>query len=372
MKINYSTDETHLSTDDFKMCLVFEPFLIPFLFHNNTNIHNINHMETITENLIQFIGLYFGHSDVSLIFGAGLIENLVVTSALVATAVVGATLLTGLSDELLAGARRWHGSIDDQYANIENLITTILAHQTAWGNPPQFDQLTDCHTQLTTLIPKCRTAAASSLDRNHRNILLKTAVGLCLTQVKLWAYGLYNENPQAFTLEDLHALGFLLPGETSGHRSRTEATDSLAEVKVTILSADMIRIVSDQAASEQAALTAHGWPKGVRLALIVIMDTVTGSEVYRQPVGRLHSEIQMPEGSHGRQFVIKAAFLKHPDDTPKFGPQPTFTMPYSTEDLIRTLDRQHHEEYEAHIREAERHRLELENLLPSSKPGGNR
>jgi hypothetical protein len=33
----------------------------------------------------------------------------------------------------------------------------------------------------------------------------------------------------------------------------------------------------------------------------------------------------MPEGSHGRQYVIKAAFLKHPDDEPKFGPQPTFT-----------------------------------------------
>jgi hypothetical protein len=39
-------------------------------------------------------------------------------------------------------------------------------------------------------------------------------------------------------------------------------------------------------------------------------------------------------------------------------------MPYSTEDLIRTLDRQHHEEYESHIREAETHRRELENLHP--------
>jgi hypothetical protein len=67
----------------------------------------------------------------------------------------------------------------------------------------------------------------------------------------------------------------------------------------------------------------------------------------------------------GRQFVIKAAFLKHPDDEPEFDPQPTFTMPYPTEDLIHTLDRQHHEEYESHIREPENHRREPENLHPN-------
>jgi hypothetical protein len=37
-------------------------------------------------------------------------------------------------------------------------------------------------------------------------------------------------------------------------------------------------------------------------------------------------------------------------------------MPYSTEDLLHTLDRQHHEEFEAQIRETERLRQELENL----------
>jgi hypothetical protein len=42
----------------------------------------------------------------------------------------------------------------------------------------------------------------------------------------------------------------------------------------------------------------------------------------------------------------------------------TFTMPHSTEYLIRTLDRQHHEAYELHIREAENHRFEPETLHP--------
>jgi hypothetical protein len=322
-------------------------------------------MQHLLENLIGFVGLIFGHSDAVFAFVADFVKNLAVASALVATAFAGAVILTDISSGLLAAARRWHGSIDDQFTNIDNLVNTIQAHQTVWGTPPQFDQLIDCHKQLLTLIPKCRTAAASGLDRNHRSSLLKTAVGLCLLQVKLWAYGKYSESPETFTLEDLHALGFLLPGEKGGHHGRTEATDAPAEVKVSILSADMIRVVIDQAATEQAALTAHGWPKGVKLALIVITDTLNGQEVYRQPVGRLHSEIRMPEGCHGRQYVIKAAFLKHPSDEPKFGPQPTFSMPHSTEDLIRTLDHQHHEEYEAHVRETENHRRELENLRPS-------
>jgi hypothetical protein len=348
--------------DFFKTIDGFERFSTLFLIDIYSNKLIINDMIHIIEFLNGFTGLFFGHSDALFVSLADLAKIFAVASVSVTTAFAGVVLATDLSPELRTIARQWHGSIDEQFANIENLITTILAHQTAWGNPPQFDQLTDCHTQLTTLIPKCRTAAASSLDRSHRNILLKTAVGLCVSQVKLWAYGIYNETPDVLTLEDLHALGFLLPGETGGHHGRTEATDSLAEVKVDVLSADMIRIVIDQAASEQAALTAHGWPKGVRLALIVITDTITGQVVYRHSVNRLHSEIQMPEGSHGRQFVIKAAFLKHLDDAPKFGPQPTFTMPHSTEDLIRTLDRQHHEAYEAHIREAERHRREIENL----------
>ena len=37
-------------------------------------------------------------------------------------------------------------------------------------------------------------------------------------------------------------------------------------------------------------------------------------------------------------------------------------MPLTTQDLAAALDRQHHEEYEAHVREVERQRLEIERL----------
>ena len=70
----------------------------------------------------------------------------------------------------------------------------------------------------------------------------------------------------------------------------------------------------------------------------------------------------MPDGSHGKQFIIKASFLKHVNDEPRFGNEPTFSMPLTTEDLAAALDRQHHEDFEAQIRETERQRQEIERL----------
>jgi hypothetical protein len=70
----------------------------------------------------------------------------------------------------------------------------------------------------------------------------------------------------------------------------------------------------------------------------------------------------MPAGSHGKQFIIKASFLKHVNDEPRFGNEPTFSMPLTTEDLAAALDRQHHEEFEAQVRETERQRQELERM----------
>jgi hypothetical protein len=112
----------------------------------------------------------------------------------------------------------------------------------------------------------------------------------------------------------------------------------------------------------RAAQVAHGWPSGVKNALTVITASDGKTEIYRQITTRLHNDIRMPEGSHGKQFIIKAAFLKHVNDEPHFGNEPTFSMPLTTEDLAATLDRQHHEEFEAQLQEVERQRQEIERL----------
>jgi hypothetical protein len=189
---------------------------------------------------------------------------------------------------------------------------------------------------------------------------LKSTVGLCLLRVKIWAYAAYAAGE--LTADEVHLLGFLLPGETGGHHARAEATDVVAEVKVTVINADFIRVVIDQSAGENAAQVAHGWPAGVRNAMIVITAADGKTEVYRQLTTRLHNDIRMPEGSHGKQFIIKAAFLKHVNDEPRFGNEPTFSMPLTTEDLVAALDKQHHEEFEAQSQEVERQRQEIARL----------
>jgi hypothetical protein len=321
-------------------------------------------MENLIEILTQNICHLFGLSEAS--FGS-VAKILTVSFGAVSLAFAGGIGWSNLSPELLTVAHRWHGSIDEQFTNIDSLVTLIQARQLSWGTPPQFDRIVENHAQLATLIPKCRSVNGTPLDRTHRNTLLKSTVGLCIQSVKIWTYAQHDANPAIFTADDVHAFGFLLPGEMGGHHSRTEATNVLPEVKVIILNADFIRVIIDQAATKQAAAVAHNWPKGVHQALLVITSVDSGKEIYHQYVTHQHSEIRMPEGSHGRQFIIKAAFLKHVDDNPKFGPQPVFSMPYTTEDLIRRLDNQQHEEYEMHLREIERHRLELERLRTAAE-----
>jgi hypothetical protein len=50
------------------------------------------------------------------------------------------------------------------------------------------------------------------------------------------------------------------------------------------------------------------------------------------------------------------------NDEPRFGNEPTFSMPLTTEDLAAALDRQHHEDFETQLQEVERQRQEIERL----------
>ena len=277
------------------------------------------------------------------------------------SAIAAAVVAGNISEGILANIRKWHGNIDEQFANIDNVVSIIQAHQPAWSiSSDLLAELTSRRDQLQTLISKCRGTTGSTADRNLRSALLKSTVGFCLLQIRTWAYAQYIGG--VLTAEDVHQLGFLLPGESGGYRGRAEATDVIAEVTVRIINEDNIRVVIDQSGGENAALVAHGWPHGVKQALIVITAADGKTEVYRQMTTRLHNDIRMPDGSHGKQFIIQASFLKHVNDEPRFGNQPTFSMPLTTKDLAATLDHQHHEDYEAHIREVERHRQEIASI----------
>jgi hypothetical protein len=62
------------------------------------------------------------------------------------------------------------------------------------------------------------------------------------------------------------------------------------------------------------------------------------------------------------------------DDEPRFGNEPTFSMPLTTEDLAAALDRQHYEDFEAQVRETERQRQKIERMRakPDAKKQGRK
>jgi hypothetical protein len=291
--------------------------------------------------------MLFGHAELSVIL---------------AFAIVSLTGYGNLTDALLARARMWHGSVADRFSNINTLVDTLRDRQEVWKMPEaQLTDLINSRNQLDVLIKLCAGSAGSQNSRMERNTLLDVAVWKCVREVKPWAIGLYGKGTMA--ADDFHELGFLIPGETSGHHSRSEPTKALAEVKVRVVNGDIIDVVVDQSANKDAGPVRHGWPRGVHSVLIVVTEAGgEKKEALRHPSTKLHNRIEMPAGSRGKQFVIKAAFLKHPDDIPVFGNEPTFSMPLTTEDLTTLEDQQHYEDYELMKRDLEQRRQEIELL----------
>jgi hypothetical protein len=257
--------------------------------------------------------------------------------------ILSASGYSDITEALLATIKRWHGSIDEQFSCIDNVVNVILKNASGI-RPPEFQDLVNYRDRLQTLINHCHTTSASAADRQERNSVLKAAVGLCLLEIRVWAYSMYTQ--KMLTADDVHTLGFLLPGEHGGHHSKSEPTDAIPEVKVSVLNEDFIRVVVDQSAGENAGPVKHGWPVGVRHVMIVIIAVDGMTEIYRLTSTHLHNDIEMPAGSHGKQFIVKAAFLRHVDDKPKFGNEPTFSMPLTTEDLAAALNKQQQENSE--------------------------
>lgn len=271
----------------------------------------------------------------------------------------GTVARKNISEGMRASIRRWRGGINDRFNNIDTLVNTVRKNQATWKMPSDlFTQLTDNYAQLQAVISKCHTSTVSPADRNLRNMLLGSTVSLCLFQVKIWAYGQFMAG--VLKENDVYTLGFLLPGEIGGYRKRTKATSVVADVKVNVITGDVIRVVIDRASEENAAQVSRGWPEGVHNALIVITAADGHTEVLRKYTTRLYNSIDMPAGSHGKQFIVKASFLKHVDDPPRFSNGTVFSLPLSTRDLLASLSRRNQEDAGTQLSEVERQRQEIE------------
>jgi hypothetical protein len=262
---------------------------------------------------------------------------------------------------ILAAAKRWHGNTGEKYTNVNIVVDLLKTNLDPWAVPTDmFTRLSTLRNQAGVLIEQGKSPDASTNSRAHRDTILKMAVGICLHEVKYWAIGQFGAG--VITRDNLHALCFLLPGENAGRHNREESTNIRPVVKVTVTNEDFIRVVIDQSAGENAAQVVHGWPVGIRHATIVITAADGTTEIFRQQTTHLHNNIKLPPGSHGKQFILKAAFLKHVDDDPRFGNQETFSMPLTTEDLAAAAEHHYQEEVKAQEASVERHRLEVEHL----------
>jgi hypothetical protein len=292
------------------------------------------------------------YSFVHVLFPGAALVGLIMASI---PTLVSATLPEGL----LADVRKWHGRVDEQFANIDNLLKVIKAHKDWEIDPDTMSALERNRDLLRELNAKCSAGEASPKDHRDRNSLLKSTVAYCLRRMKMWAYALYSDG--YMTITDLHDLHFLIPGETAGRRPRSEDTKELPDTKVKIINMVKIEVILDQSNTENAALIRHGWPKGVKFGLIVILSADGKTEIIRQMTPRLRTEIELPADARGKMFIAKTAFLKHVDDSPTFGSQQVvFTMPQTSEDLGAVLGKQFHEEFEEDIRTVEDHRRDVE------------
>jgi hypothetical protein len=262
---------------------------------------------------------------------------------------------------ILEHIRWWHGTIDQQFANVKGLYELLMGNLSIWPVSLAIrEKLGELVPEIDRLITKCRTNEGSPADRIRRDTLLKRAVAYCLMDVRTWAYDQIVDGK--LTPDDVHEMNFLLPGDHGGHHDRSEPTDAIAEIKAKVINADYIDGIVDQAGSKNAGPVKHGWAHGIHQAMLLMLEADGKTEVLRRVTNNLHNEIKMPEGSHGKQFMLAAAFLKHPDDEPKFGEFTIFSMPKTAADLAAVLDQQHHDEFEEHVRFVEQHRQEVERI----------
>jgi hypothetical protein len=166
-----------------------------------------------------------------------------------------------LPESLSNMVARWHGGVEDKFANIENLVTTLEANRSLWPVPNDIITWLDTNmTALNELMQKCRSRNATSNDRLKRNTLVNKMVYYSLDTVRNWVYGEYAI--KVMTREDIHMLGFLLMGENSKSRRRGGEVFVLAEIKARVNDDRTVNLVIDQASDKNAALVEEGWPKG--------------------------------------------------------------------------------------------------------------
>jgi hypothetical protein len=106
-------------------------------------------MSNLVEITIQLVNMLFDHANM---FLSSLSDGGILSAAgggVTVAFALGAVVYGSVTEGVLASIRRWHGSIDEQFSNINNLVTVVTAHQTTWPMPADLlQQLTSNRDRL--------------------------------------------------------------------------------------------------------------------------------------------------------------------------------------------------------------------------------
>jgi hypothetical protein len=256
---------------------------------------------------------------------------------------VAATTGNDANGGMMAIVRQWYGRNDERFANVVNFFNTLQSRKglqpLAWLPAMKIDL-----DRLRVLMNKCNAKTSSPQEIIARHALLGKLVKQCLSDGKTYVLAMHKRG--LLTAEEVHSLGFLTPREADERRERPAPTRALARCKVKVVNMNCVEIVIDKSTSENATRIRDAWPEGVKQAVIVITADDGETKIYHQMTSRLHNLIQMPEGSHGKQFSATAAFLKHVDDAPVFGNSEVFSMPLTIDELVAEHEHREYDIYE--------------------------
>jgi hypothetical protein len=249
-----------------------------------------------------------------------------------------ATVTTGnddAPDAIYAHVQRWYGTMREKFTNINDLVNFIIAHPALPVDAEFFPRIKALRDEIDELMKKSESNLGTLVDKALRNARIHEAVDLCRHRGQAWAHEMHALGNM--TAEEVHAIGFLLLGEGAGRHERNPPTKEIALIKATPYNEDYVSIVVDKSDDKNAGPVKHALPDGVRYILIRVLSGDGNTELVRKMSTRVHNDLHMPEGSHGKQFIATAAFLAHVDDEPHFGNQVVFSMPLTAADMIAQL-----------------------------------
>jgi hypothetical protein len=230
----------------------------------------------------------------------------------------------------------WHKSITEKMHCLTNLDNKLTLDGEYWGMDPAV--LTQNHALYVQIEPYY-TLYLSGDARNSELVIFRRLLGedveYALDVVKPDAIGRCGVG--AMDISDLNSLGFLMPNQGKGRHERSGENEIVPETNAKVTAIDTVMVTVDNALDKHGNRTKGSKPKGVKQILIVLQDE-KGVEIFNKMFTKTQVYIDIDQKYRGEIILVRAAFLKHVDDTPHFGEPVAVSMPKDIADILQAQE----------------------------------